>query len=198
MQKKLRMLICEDEEDTAKELEILFRDDYQVGIGYNVELCLKLLRARGELSDPYDRYAVAIVDLSFKGEPEPNTRGFEILNEVRNDPFLEPVVLTGTGDVEKAIEAHNLGAFRYVMKGAEARDGQASEKGSIAKLRKAVADATECWERLIQLDAALGRLTRAHPDDQEILPHARFVFEYIQRIRGRYPQSREPGETGPS
>ena len=186
MTSRPRMLICEDEEDTARGLQELFGRQYRISVGCDVDRCLALLRSSTQERDPNHRFAVVIIDLSFKGESEPNTRGFRILDEVRKDPFLEPVVYTGTGKhVEKAIESYERGAFRYIIKGMETKDGEALKKGSIAKLKKAVSDATACWRRLVQLDARLGQLMKAHPRDRDILPHARFIFEYIQQIRGR-------------
>jgi len=186
MVKARRLLICENKVDTAVQLKKVFERQYNVSIGYDVNQCLTLLRERRSVHESAERFAVAIIDLSFPSAEEPNTEGFQTLREVRRDPFLEPVIYTGTGeDVEKAIRSHELGAFRYIMKCGEAQDGKALNSGSIANLKRAVADAFKCWQLLVELDMALGQLSALAPNDRRILPIARSIFDHIQRIRGR-------------
>ena len=179
------MLICEDSEKVASILEKLFEKRFDLLFALSVDEGLALLRERGRETDPGRRFAVAIVDLSFgEGRGMPNTEGFRVLEEVQKDPFMEPIVFTGTGeDVQKAIQSLERGAFRYVLKGP---DKNRLSDGSIANLKRAVTEALACWKALVELDAMLDQLANAQVRD--ILKHARLIFECIQQIRGRGKQ----------
>jgi DNA-binding NtrC family response regulator len=62
-----------------------------------------------------DRYTAVIIDLAFekRGFDE---AGFRILEEAIKDPFIEPILFTGTGSEEKVIRAMDLCAFKYIVK----------------------------------------------------------------------------------
>jgi CheY-like chemotaxis protein len=181
------LLLCEDmTEEVADPLKEWLEPHYNVAHGATREQCFELLTRSTE--DPSERYAVAVIDLSFgPSELPPNVVGFEILAKVKEyDEFLIPIIYTGTGNAEKAGEAMRLGAYRLVTKSQIHRDA-AKESWPLSELGVAIADAIALRKSLIRLYSTLAKLKKKYPNETELHDLVSGAYEYLQRVRGMKP-----------
>ena len=104
-QKKLRLLLVDDEEDLVVFLgHRLRKRDIDVTMALSGH---EAISAAMEL-----KFDVAVVDLKM-----PDLSGIEVIEKLREcQPYIEILMLTGHGSHESAWEAGRLQAFRYLMK----------------------------------------------------------------------------------
>jgi two-component system, NtrC family, response regulator PilR len=100
-----RLLVIDDEESLCQLLEIAFR-----GAGHDVEAVSGAAAARQKIETRV--YDVIICDIRM-----PEASGIELLEHARNSRNPAAVVLiTAVPTVSTAVDALNLGAYRYVVK----------------------------------------------------------------------------------
>lgn len=105
MEKKIRLLIVDDEEAflsaMARRLEMR---GFEVSKAVNASQALETARA--------DHFDLALVDLKM-----PGMDGKELLGILKEEHrFLEVIILTGHGSMESAVECTKLGAYGYLPK----------------------------------------------------------------------------------
>ena len=100
-----KVLVVDDDRIIVESLtELLITDGYDA-VGVNsVNAALEKLEQ--------DSYALAITDVNM-----PDADGFELLNILRDRyPAVVPIVITGYGTIESAVEAIKMGAYDYLTK----------------------------------------------------------------------------------
>lgn len=100
-----RVLIVDDDAIVVDSLkEFLHLEGYDVDGVNSVTAALDRLRA--------DAYALVITDVNM-----PDADGFELLAALRDrHPDVVPIVITGYGTIESAVEAIKMGAYDYITK----------------------------------------------------------------------------------
>ena len=180
-----KILLCEDEENVADNLADKLSTEYGVTVARTYADSTAILRVNRGQEATDEHFSVVIIDLSFETTSGAvGIEGLSILEEAIKDPFIEPIIFTGTGTEVKANEASKRGAFRFIRKGSPA-----DNKESVGILLESVRTAIECRNSMIAIDTCIKRIRTEHPDDHKILTHLMTVFEHLQRIRGR----RKPG-----
>jgi len=101
--KKLRLLIADDDEKIIFAFKQTFMKDAEVITAYDGETALEQLQRRPD---------VAFLDITM-----PNKDGLTVLKELGDLVSEIPIiVITGYGTMQTAIEAMQLGAFDYITK----------------------------------------------------------------------------------
>ena len=104
-QKKLRLLLVDDEEDLVTFLAHRLRKR-------DIEVTMALSGHEAISAAMEMKFDVAIVDLKM-----PDIDGIAVIEQLRvSQSFIEIIMLTGHGSHESAWEAGRLQAFRYLMK----------------------------------------------------------------------------------
>ncbi|MBI2058905.1 MAG: response regulator [Nitrospirae bacterium] len=100
-----KILVVDDDAALCDTLKDVFTGDgHHVGIARDGKAGLR------ELAN--DHYDVVITDLNM-----PEMEGLELLSHIRKSQFdVCPIVLTGFGTIEAAVESMKLGAYDYVLK----------------------------------------------------------------------------------
>ncbi|HET9952646.1 MAG TPA: sigma-54 dependent transcriptional regulator [Candidatus Eisenbacteria bacterium] len=100
----LRVLIIDDDEDLRIGLAEFAKLE-----GFDASTCGSLKEARERLSEgPVD---VALVDLSL-----PDGEGIDLIQELKDSPGTDVVIISGVATVDSAIAALRLGALDYLTK----------------------------------------------------------------------------------
>ncbi|MBT3317983.1 response regulator [bacterium] len=104
-ERNLRILIVDDEVDLVTFLaKRLLKRDYHVVTTTSGPEALAIATR--------ESFDVAIVDLKM-----PHMDGVEVIEKLHNlQPFLEPIMFTGHGNTETALEAGKLDVFKYLTK----------------------------------------------------------------------------------
>jgi len=178
---KQRMLMCDNDQVFVKGLKPFFvARNYSVSVTFTVKKSIQRL-VEDRKRPINERYGVVIIDLSFHngggGDDTVGSEGFDILREAIRDPFIEPIILTGTGNEAKAYRAIADGAFRYVTK-----RPRLEENNSIVE---AVRQGMESHDAIVGLANEIDLLVSERPHDAQILNHVRTAFQYILKLRGR-------------
>lgn len=108
MAEKPRILILDDDPVVAESLAEFFEQEgYASTVVHEVSEAMSVLgESRGE------RFAVAVVEVNLR-----RGDGMEFLKRLRRDyPSVVPIVVTGFGKIEQAVEAVKLGAIEYLTK----------------------------------------------------------------------------------
>ncbi len=111
MTDQTRILIVDDDPIVAESLaDFLSKEGYVTATAGDGREAMTMLdesvRLRGE------PYGIVILDLNM-----PRTDGMELLRNLRqHHPSVAPIVLTGFGKIESAVEAVKLGAVDYLTK----------------------------------------------------------------------------------
>lgn len=120
-----RILIVDDDEmlcDTLK--DVLVEDGHTVKSAANGKLGLSELMK--------DRFDVLITDLNM-----PEMQGLDLLSAIRDRKLdVCPVVLTGYGTIEAAVQSMKLGAFDYVLKPFDVGDLKKTVWHCIGRIRE--------------------------------------------------------------
>lgn len=104
MEKKLKILIIEDDEalnDTMR--DILVKRDYQVSQARSYRSALPILKEK--------KFDLILLDLTL-----PDGDGLDILKNFSEDYKNRFIIISGTGTIEKAVEAMKQGAFDFLEK----------------------------------------------------------------------------------
>ncbi len=101
-----RLLIVEDEPDSAASLQLLLEAS-----GYQVRVAASAAAARALLSEW--RPGLVLMDLML-----PDASGLDLLGEIKAEGRgdIQVIMVTGYGSVPKAVEAMNLGALGFIEK----------------------------------------------------------------------------------
>ncbi|MEX0774235.1 MAG: sigma-54 dependent transcriptional regulator [Phycisphaeraceae bacterium] len=112
MTDKTRILIVDDDPIVAESLaEALERDGYTTATACNGEEALALIN-QTPAGEPAERFGVVITDVNM-----PRCDGLELIRRLRkNHDAITPIVITGFGKIEQAVEAVKLGAIDYLTK----------------------------------------------------------------------------------
>lgn len=104
-----RILIVDDDPVVAESMERFISSlDYPVTVAPGTQEAIEALRK----AKASDGYAVVIVDLSLPGKG-----GMALLKEMRSmHSAAAPIVITGYGTIESAVESIRLGAIDYLLK----------------------------------------------------------------------------------
>jgi signal transduction histidine kinase len=106
------LMVVDDDDGVRLSLRVLFSSDYQVLLADSGMQALSVLQ-----SNPVD---VVILDLNM-----PGMTGIQLLEKLKRlDPSLEVIILTGQGSLETARQALSLGAFAYLTKPFELKEGR--------------------------------------------------------------------------
>ena len=193
---KPKILIAEDKPAELRPFEEYLRRHYDVRMAPDVKQAVAMLEANRDR--PIDeRLSVAVIDLDFTGHlPNERMAGFAIIKEAVRDDFLEPIILTGTGDETKASLAFQSGVFRYVIKGKMVNGKTATEN-----LMEAIRDAIEFRTHLLHLsrtiDALRQEIARLEPTDPardaviSLAYVAEQMFLSILHLRGKRPKDEQ-------
>jgi DNA-binding NtrC family response regulator len=111
MEKKIKLLIVDDEERFLKTLtQRLGLRDFEVTPASNGQLALETAENQ--------KFELALVDLKM-----PGMRGEQVLELLKEkDPYIEVVILTGHGSIDSAVECTKLGCFGYLQKPCETEE----------------------------------------------------------------------------
>ncbi|MEX2670536.1 MAG: sigma-54 dependent transcriptional regulator [Phycisphaeraceae bacterium] len=106
-----RILIADDDPIVADSLaELLQREGYRTATAGDGHEALTMLREAADSEQ--HAFSVVLADVNM-----PRTHGMEMLRQVRrHHPTIVPVMITGYGTIESAVEAVKLGAFEYLTK----------------------------------------------------------------------------------
>ena len=100
-----RLLVVDDQKSICEMLEIVLRKD-----GHRVETVTTLDLARRVLQSSI--YDVVVTDIRL-----PDGSGLDVLQQVRDTyPETLVIMMTAYASVDSAVQALNLGAFRYILK----------------------------------------------------------------------------------
>ena len=104
-QKKIKLLIVDDEEDFLNSIaERLGMRDFDITTANEGNLAIKFAKK--------GKFDVAILDMKM-----PGMDGMELLQILKKKhKFLEVIILTGHGAIDSAVEATKLGAYSYLEK----------------------------------------------------------------------------------
>jgi len=106
------LMIVDDDDSVRIALRLLFRPDYEVILAESGQQAIGLLQIRA--------VDVAILDLNM-----PEMTGIQLLEKIKRfDPSVEVIILTGQGALETARQAMSLGAFAYLIKPFELKEGR--------------------------------------------------------------------------
>lgn len=121
-----KILIVENDHDMVIHLKHLLEPDYNVTSADTIDRGELFLNDSNSRPDVHERFSVVIVDLSFEKDGPINELGYQILKTALEDPFIKPIVYTGTGNKEKKLRAFDDGAISFVEKGKSVDDKVAS------------------------------------------------------------------------
>jgi DNA-binding NtrC family response regulator len=102
---KACILVIDDDEGILESCRTILEDEgYEVEVASRGDVGLRLLRQKS--------FDLALIDLKM-----PEMNGLEVVERaVALDPDLVPIVITGYGTIESAVEAVKKGAFNYITK----------------------------------------------------------------------------------
>jgi DNA-binding NtrC family response regulator len=155
MQKRIKILIVDDERIAVKNLEhVLKKEGYTVAGTGSSSNALKLLEEQ--------QFDVVLTDLRME-----KVDGLQILNKCRElQPDAEVIMITGYATLESAVEAMKKGAFHYIAKPFKldlVRNivKEASEKVMLKKENRNLRDQLENFQgkvKIISQDPGMQRL----------------------------------------
>ncbi len=102
---EIKILVIDDERGIREGCRrILESENYQVAVAETGEKGIEVAQT--------DKFAMALIDLKL-----PGMDGLAVINELRKiDSEIVPIIITGYGTVETAVEAMKAGAFDFVAK----------------------------------------------------------------------------------
>lgn len=203
MKPKSRILIVDDQQSVGSSVRDHLREDFDATIRTTVEQGRKELRDDRLKENPRYRFAVAVFDLKFLNlrlgeatQEEKENAGLTLVNEARNDPFLEVIMMTVMHGDKPAAVALERGVFRYVKKTGDERDLIWLE--ALKRAANEAAAVRERWLSLFEdLQAfksdvdSLGK-TGALPQDRALslgltIRDALMNYDQLLRARGHHP-----------
>ena len=157
----LRALLVDDDDDLLAGLSEIASQE-----GFAVTTAGSLREARDHLSrEPID---IALVDLAL-----PDGDGIELLQELKDTPGTDVIIISGVATVDSAIEALRLGALDYLTKPLDTR-----------RLRAVLANAARIRSLKEQVGALRGELRRFGRFGQMIgnSPQMQKVYDLIAKV----------------
>jgi len=157
----LRALLVDDDDDLLAGLSEIASQE-----GFAVTTAGSLREARDYLSrEPID---IALVDLAL-----PDGDGIELLQELKDTPGTDVIIISGVATVDSAIEALRLGALDYLTKPLDTR-----------RLRAVLANAARIRSLKEQVGALRGELRRFGRFGQMIgnSPQMQKVYDLIAKV----------------
>lgn len=125
------LLIVDDDEGVRASTRVIFRDSFKVVEAPDGARGLDMIA-----SLPVD---VVILDLNM-----PGLSGIETLESIkRQDPWVEVIILTGLATLESARQAVQFGAFAYLNKPFEMREGRRTVERALHRRRQ-----IQSWQAL--------------------------------------------------
>ena len=110
MDKKKRILICDDEEGVRESLNLILEDDYELEFASTGNEAVEKIK-----TSPFD---CILLDIKMPGKD-----GLETMEEIRTiSPDVKVIIVTGYQSVETASKAVKLGAVDYITKPFESAD----------------------------------------------------------------------------
>ncbi len=175
------LLVVDDEKSICELLEITFRKQ-----GHRVEIANSYDVARRKLESQI--FDIVISDIRLKSE-ENDASGVELLRYAKEiSPGTAFILITGLPRLETAIDALNLGADRYVIKGGRLTDELRPTVHQFAetlRLKKEAGILRRELRRLTGLDNIIGQS-----------PNMRAIFELIQTVAPQNSRVLVTGESG--
>jgi DNA-binding NtrC family response regulator len=111
MEKKKKILVCDDEEGVRESMKLILEDKYDLALATDGNECLNSLK-----SDP--DIALVLMDIKM-----PRMNGLEVLKKIKvQNPQMNVIIVTGYRSVETAQEAIKVGAGDYVIKPFASKD----------------------------------------------------------------------------
>jgi DNA-binding NarL/FixJ family response regulator len=123
------VLVCDDNPLVANAIKVALDATYSAYVAAKVRIAINMLLLDRKQKRAEDRYTAVIIDLAFEPtvDQDFNEDGFQILEEAIKDPFIEPILFTGTGSEKKVIRAMDLCAFKYIAKNSRRPDPSVAE-----------------------------------------------------------------------
>jgi len=202
MTPKNRILIVDDQQVVSSTVRDYLSSNFDATIRTTIEQGRKELRENREKENPRERFCVAIFDLKFLNlnlghatQEEKENAGLQLVNEARNDPFLEVIIMTVIHGDKPASIALERGVFRYVKKTSESPNLVWIEALKAAALEaEAVRERwLALYEDLRELKEQIENLEKANPALKStfLAPHltirdAMLNFDQLLRARGHH------------
>ncbi len=109
MDKRKKILICDDEESVRESLNLILEDDYDLDFASNGSEAVQKIKN--------ENYDGALLDIKM-----PSKDGLETLEEIKRiSPDMKVIIVTGYQSVETASKAVKLGAMDYITKPFESK-----------------------------------------------------------------------------
>jgi DNA-binding NtrC family response regulator len=106
---RLRILICDDDPELVRSLELSLRAKYEVNTAGTVEHGKRLIKT--------NQFDVAIIDLNFEGQDQD---GIDLIDfSSVHCPSMVLLVLSGDDLVKRVVEAHRRKLFEFILKEAD-------------------------------------------------------------------------------
>jgi two-component system response regulator PilR (NtrC family) len=175
------LLVVDDEKSICELLEITFRKQ-----GHRVEVATSVEAARRKLESQI--FDIVISDMRLRNDDQ-DASGVELLRFAKEmSPATAFILITGLPRLETAIEALNVGADRYVIKGDKLTEELRQAVRQFAenlKLRKEAGLLRRELRRLTGLDNIIGQS-----------PNMRALFDLIQTVAPQSSRVLITGESG--
>ena len=175
------LLVVDDEKSICELLEISFRKQ-----GHRVEVANSVEAARRKLDSQI--FDIVISDIRLQPDDQ-DASGVELLRYAKEiSPSTAFILITGLPRLESAIEALNLGADRYVIKGGRLTDELRQAVHQFSEnltLKKEAGILRRELRRLTGLDNIIGQS-----------PKMRAIFDMIQTVAPQSSRVLITGESG--
>lgn len=175
------LLVVDDERSICEVMEIAFRKE-----GHRVETVISAELARRKIAGHI--FDIIISDIRMTRDPD-DTSGVQLLRYAKEvSPSSVFILITGVPKVETAIDALNLGADRYVIKGDKLMDElklAVRQVDGALKLQKEAGYLRRELRRLTGLDNIIGQSAKMRP-----------IFDLIQTVAPQSSRVLITGESG--
>lgn len=104
MQKKIKVLIIEDDDDAAKQMAIFLED-----VGFEVDASETAVDALYKISS--ETFDILLLDLNL-----PDFSGFDVIKQVNNQSSIPIIIVSANSELESKIQAFKFGVDDYLCK----------------------------------------------------------------------------------
>ena len=174
----MRILIVDDDEDFCNSAaEIAEEAGHEVVCAYSEQQATDILKAEAQQFD------VALIDMKLHGDDQ---GGLKLIEMIADDGLsVVPIVVTGYGEVENAVESMKAGAFDYIQKGGlgqvELIRFAIDRASKVHQARVQVHKATEILEAAKDITSRLRRVLEVLVDVQDIQDDLRRISDELPR-----------------